>query len=198
MRILLRVSNPVETGNAAAKDGTLGTTIEKIFADLKPEAAYSFADDNGNRSGSTVFDMRDTSEIPGIAEPWFLAFNPRVSFRPVRSCEGRSCDRQGRQEIRAVGSLLGQGERLTRQFGASPSCSALLARSAIRSLSAKGSHDIRADRVRDHGPLVPWRVIDARRLPSVVAARGFGFHENAVRIGREVVALLIAYDRAPT
>lgn len=62
MRILLRVSNPVETGNAAAKDGTLGTTIEKIFADLKPEAAYSFADDNGNRSGSTVFDMRDTSE----------------------------------------------------------------------------------------------------------------------------------------
>ena len=53
MRMLLRVSIPVETGNAAAKAGTLGPTIEKILADLKPEAAYFLADDNGNRSGST-------------------------------------------------------------------------------------------------------------------------------------------------
>jgi hypothetical protein len=83
MRMLLRVSIPVETGNAAAKDGTLGSTIEGILADLKPEAAYFFADDNGNRSGSIVFDMKDTSQIPAIAEPWFLAFNAKVSFRPV-------------------------------------------------------------------------------------------------------------------
>jgi hypothetical protein len=81
--MLLRVSIPVETGNAAAKDGTLGSTIEGILADLKPEAAYFFADDNGNRSGSIVFDMKDTSQIPAIAEPWFLAFNAKVSFRPV-------------------------------------------------------------------------------------------------------------------
>jgi hypothetical protein len=53
MRMLLRVSVPVEAGNAAAKAGTLGPTIEKILADLKPEAAYFFADDNGNRSGSS-------------------------------------------------------------------------------------------------------------------------------------------------
>ena len=83
MRMLLRVSIPVETGNAAAKDGTLGSTIEGIFADLKPEAAYFLADDNGNRSGSIVFDMKDTSQIPAIAEPWFLAFNAKVSLRPV-------------------------------------------------------------------------------------------------------------------
>ena len=83
MRMLLRVSIPAETGNAAAKAGTLASTIRKILAGLKPEAAYFFADDNGNRSGSIVFDMTDTSQIPAIAEPWFLAFNARVSFRPV-------------------------------------------------------------------------------------------------------------------
>jgi hypothetical protein len=83
MRMLLRVSIPVETGNAAAKAGTLGSTMERILADLKPEAAYFMADDNGNRSGSIVFDMKDASQIPSIAEPWFLEFNAKVSIRPV-------------------------------------------------------------------------------------------------------------------
>jgi hypothetical protein len=83
MRMLLRVSIPVEAGNAAAKAGTLGPTIEKIIADLKPEAAYFLADDDGQRSASIVFDMKDTSQIPSVAEPWFLAFNARVSLRPV-------------------------------------------------------------------------------------------------------------------
>lgn len=83
MRMLLRVSIPVDAGNAAAKAGTLGATVERIMADLKPEAAYFFADDDGCRSGSIVFDMKDTSQIPAIAEPWFLAFNAKVSFRPV-------------------------------------------------------------------------------------------------------------------
>ena len=85
MRMLLRVSITVESGNAAAKAGTLGSTIERIVADLKPEAAYFFADDNGERSGSIVIDMKDTSQIPAITEPWFLAFNARISLRPVMS-----------------------------------------------------------------------------------------------------------------
>jgi len=88
--MLLRVSIPVEAGNAAVKAGTLSSTVQQILADLKPEAAYFFADDNGNRSGSIVFDMKDSSEIPAIAEPWFLAFNAKVSFRPVMSPEDLS------------------------------------------------------------------------------------------------------------
>src|SRR5205085_7982636 len=79
----LRESNPIEAGNAAAKAGTLGSTVEKILADLKPEAAYFFADDDGQRSGSIVFDMKDSSQIPAVAEPWFVAFNAKVSFRPI-------------------------------------------------------------------------------------------------------------------
>jgi hypothetical protein len=87
MRTLLRVSIPAETGNAAAKAGTLGSLIEKILGDLKPEAAYFMADDNGNRSGSIVFDLKDSSQIPAVAEPWFLAFNAKVSFRPVMNAQ---------------------------------------------------------------------------------------------------------------
>ena len=83
MRMLLRVSIPVDAGNAAARAGTLGSTIERLVADLKPEAAYFLADDDGQRSGSIIFDMQDTSQIPAIAEPWFLAFNAKLSFRPV-------------------------------------------------------------------------------------------------------------------
>ena len=63
----------------------LGSTVERIVADLKPEAAFFFVDDNGDRSASIVFDMKETSQIPAIAEPWFLAFNAKVSLRPVMS-----------------------------------------------------------------------------------------------------------------
>ena len=83
MRMLLRVSIPVDAGNAAVKAGTLGPTIERILADLKPEAAYFYADDNGQRAGSIVLDMKDSSQIPAVAEPWFLAFNAKLSFRPI-------------------------------------------------------------------------------------------------------------------
>jgi hypothetical protein len=87
MRMLLRVSIPVETGNAAIKAGTLGSTIERILATLKPEAAYFFADDAGNRCGSVVFDMTDSSQMPAIAEPWFLEFKASVSLRPCMSLQ---------------------------------------------------------------------------------------------------------------
>jgi hypothetical protein len=82
MRFLLKVNIPVESGNAAAKAGKLGATIQSILADLKPEAVY-FTDDNGQRTGFLFLEMKDASQIPALAEPWFLAFNASVSFRPV-------------------------------------------------------------------------------------------------------------------
>ena len=82
MRFLLKVNIPVAAGNAAAKAGTLGTTIQSILADLKPEAAY-FTAENGQRTGFIVFEMQDASQIPAIAEPWFLAFNASVELHAV-------------------------------------------------------------------------------------------------------------------
>lgn len=82
MRFLLKVNVPVETGNAAARAGKLGKTLEKILAELKPEAAY-FTSDHGQRTGFIFLEMEDASQIPAIAEPWFLAFNASIDIRPV-------------------------------------------------------------------------------------------------------------------
>ena len=82
MRFLVKVNIPVDAGNAAAKAGKLGATIQSILADIKPEAAY-FTDDSGQRTGFIVLDMQDASRIPAIAEPWFLAFNASIEIHPV-------------------------------------------------------------------------------------------------------------------
>jgi hypothetical protein len=82
MRFLVKVNIPVESGNAAAKAGKLGATIQSILADLKPEAVY-FTDDNGQRAGFIFLEMQDASQIPAIAEPWFLAFNASIDIHPV-------------------------------------------------------------------------------------------------------------------
>ena len=82
MRTILKVEMSVEASNAAVKDGRLGKVMSSTLERLKPEAAY-FTAVNGKRGGYIVFDLKDSSQIPSVTEPWFLAFGAKVSLRPV-------------------------------------------------------------------------------------------------------------------
>ena len=86
MRFLVKVIIPVETGNRAAKEGTLGKTVQRILGEQKLEAAYCVAD-NGQRCGYLILNMENASKIPSIAEPWFLAFNASVEMHPAMVIE---------------------------------------------------------------------------------------------------------------
>jgi hypothetical protein len=86
MRCLLKATMPVETANAAARDGRLAKNIQSIVAELKPEAAYFIAE-RGKRTALIFFDLPDPSHIPAVAEPWFLAFNAEVEIIPAMNAE---------------------------------------------------------------------------------------------------------------
>ncbi len=82
MRFMVKVAWEVEAGNALAKAGTLGSVVESILAELKPEAAY-FTAEGGKRGGILIVNIDDASQIPAIAEPFFLTANASVEFLPV-------------------------------------------------------------------------------------------------------------------
>lgn len=77
MRFLMTFRMNTELANEAARKGTLASTIQSILADLKPEAAY-FGDHEGERTAFLVVNLDDASQLPAVAEPWFLAFNAKV------------------------------------------------------------------------------------------------------------------------
>ena len=82
MRMMLKFTVPVEKGNQAFKDGSLGKALESIMNKLKPEAAY-FAPSDGQRSGMIFFDLAEPSQIVEVAEPLFSILNATVELVPV-------------------------------------------------------------------------------------------------------------------
>jgi hypothetical protein len=82
MRMMMKVGFPTDKANEAFRNGTFMKTMESFLASMKPEAVY-FAEDNGERTGYIIFDMQDSSQLPAVAEPMFLAFNAKITVRPV-------------------------------------------------------------------------------------------------------------------
>ncbi len=86
MRFIFKFSIPPEKFNDALLDGTVGDKIGEILEETRPEATYFFAD-GGRRGGLLIVDLKDTSEIPRIAEPWVLNFNAEIEFIPTMTAD---------------------------------------------------------------------------------------------------------------
>jgi hypothetical protein len=79
MRMLLNVSLPTVEFNAALRDGSANQKLGRIIEETKPEAIY-FTEQNGQRGAVVVVNLTSASQIPALAEPWFLGFNAKVEF----------------------------------------------------------------------------------------------------------------------
>lgn len=86
VRTMLHVTIPVEQGNKAIKDGSLAKTLQAFMDEHKPEAAYFFPH-QGMRSAFFVFDMKDTTDIPRIAEPMFINLNASIEAAPAMNVD---------------------------------------------------------------------------------------------------------------
>ena len=84
MKMLMMVECPNEPFNSLIKAGTAGQLIERILASIKPEAAY-FTEQDGMRGGIFLVDVNEPSDIPALAEPFFLNFNASCKFRIMLS-----------------------------------------------------------------------------------------------------------------
>jgi len=86
MRMLLKVKIPHDKFNAAVKDGSAGKKMQRILAELKPEAVY-FTEHEGHRGPILIVDVAEPSRVPTFTEPWFLQFNADCEFHIVMSPE---------------------------------------------------------------------------------------------------------------
>jgi hypothetical protein len=62
MRVMMIASLPVETFNAAVKEGSTQAKMKKSLDPLKPEAAY-FTALNGKRTAILIVDLADASRF---------------------------------------------------------------------------------------------------------------------------------------
>ncbi|MFL1011015.1 panthothenate synthetase [Flavisericum labens] len=80
MKMLVNVTCPIEPFNSMVRDGTAGEIIGRVIDDIKPESIY-FTEQDGNRGAIMVVEVANASDIPSIAEPWFLNFEAICEFR---------------------------------------------------------------------------------------------------------------------
>ncbi|MGO9389527.1 hypothetical protein [Rhodoblastus sp.] len=86
MRMLMNIIFPLEPFNSAVRDGTVGSKMSAILEHIKPEAVY-FTEQNGQRGAVLAVDVKDSSDIPALAEPWYLTFEADVEFRVAMNPE---------------------------------------------------------------------------------------------------------------
>jgi hypothetical protein len=80
MRMLLNVVFPHEPFNTLVRNGTAGQILGRILEETNPEAVY-FTETDGHRGATLVVNVDSPSQVPALAEPWFLNLNADCKFR---------------------------------------------------------------------------------------------------------------------
>ncbi len=86
MRFLLKIKIPTVAGDRAVSDHHFGPKMHAVLKEFGAEAAY-FTTVDGHRGAYIVVNMTDVSQMPAIAEPFFLWFNATVEVFPVMLAE---------------------------------------------------------------------------------------------------------------
>jgi hypothetical protein len=86
MRVMAKITIPIESGSRAVKDGSIGELIQTAAERWKPEAMY-FGTFEGLRTAFVVFDMPDSSDMVPFAEPFFMALDAEVEVVPVMNAD---------------------------------------------------------------------------------------------------------------
>ncbi len=86
MRTMLKLSIPAKAGNQAIQDGSLPRILQSTMETLKPEAAY-FSSEHGKRTAMLIFDLKEPSQIPVVAEPFFMGLEAEVELIPVMNAQ---------------------------------------------------------------------------------------------------------------
>jgi hypothetical protein len=97
MRMMMKASIPVEKGSQTIADGSLPKHMQALIGELKPEAAY-FTTFEGKRTAFIFLDIADSSQIPAVAEPFFMAFNAEVDFYPAMNADDLGKGLSGAQQ----------------------------------------------------------------------------------------------------
>jgi hypothetical protein len=80
MRMIMIVQFPIEPFNTLVRNGAVGEKMRQILDAAKPESAY-FTEREGHRGAILVVNLESASDVPRLAEPWFLTFNATVEYR---------------------------------------------------------------------------------------------------------------------
>jgi hypothetical protein len=82
MRYVMKMRISLEKGNKALRDPEFGHKMQTLLTEIKAEAAY-FTTLRGQRGAFIVVNLNDASEIPAIAEPFFLWLDADIDWFPV-------------------------------------------------------------------------------------------------------------------
>jgi hypothetical protein len=86
MRMMMKVSIPVEAGNRGIEEGILPKTVMEFVEKMKPEACY-FTPEGGKRTAFFFFDLADPTMLPSAVEPFFMNLNAGIKLSPAMNLD---------------------------------------------------------------------------------------------------------------